>query len=56
MALHNVEVSVNLMFYNFSDTMADAFDDFNCNIEVERIINMTKGEKGIVSETPIQKT
>ncbi|XP_061195584.1 muscle M-line assembly protein unc-89-like isoform X2 [Saccostrea echinata] len=37
------------------ESMADAFDDVSCNIEVERIISRTKNAKGIVNEAPVQK-
>ncbi|XP_065938801.1 muscle M-line assembly protein unc-89 isoform X1 [Magallana gigas] len=37
------------------ESMADAFDDVSCNMEVERIISQTKFAKGEVGEVSIQK-
>nr|XP_022301370.1 muscle M-line assembly protein unc-89-like isoform X3 [Crassostrea virginica] len=37
------------------ETLADAFDDVSCNLEVERIISRTKSEKGEVKEAPMLK-
>lgn len=37
------------------ESMADAFDDVSCNMEVERIISQTKFAKGDVGEASIQK-
>ena len=49
-----MHIELKLYFF-FLESMADAFDDVSCNMEVERIISQTKFAKGEVGEVSIQK-